>query len=104
MTDVNIATEMLVDAFRDRFDVALLISGDSDLTPPVQAVQSLFPRESIAGKSVVVAFPPARVSKRLRAVANASFTIGRKKLAESQFPCEVVLANGYRIHRPETWR
>ena len=30
MTDVNIATEMLSDAFTDQFDTALLISADSD--------------------------------------------------------------------------
>src|SRR5579872_5314912 len=35
MTDVNIAVEMMTDAFEDRFDTAMLISGDSDLTPPV---------------------------------------------------------------------
>lgn len=31
MTDVNIAVEMMRDAFQDRFDAALLISADSDL-------------------------------------------------------------------------
>ena len=30
MTDVNIAVQMLADAFEDRFDTALLISADSD--------------------------------------------------------------------------
>jgi hypothetical protein len=31
MTDVNIAVELLTDAFQDSFDVALLISADGDL-------------------------------------------------------------------------
>jgi len=39
MTDVNIATEILTDAFRDAYDTALLISADSDLVPPVLAVR-----------------------------------------------------------------
>jgi hypothetical protein len=30
MTDVNIAVQMLNDAFADRFDLAILISGDSE--------------------------------------------------------------------------
>ena len=35
MTDVNIATQMMIDAFQDRYDMAMLISGDSDLVPPI---------------------------------------------------------------------
>jgi len=34
-TDVNIATHMLVDAFQNSFDTAILISADSDLTLPL---------------------------------------------------------------------
>ena len=33
MTDVNVAVEMLKDAYQDKFNVALLISADSDLVP-----------------------------------------------------------------------
>ena len=43
MTDVNIATEILSDAFQNLFDIALLVSADSDLVAPVKKVQSLFP-------------------------------------------------------------
>jgi uncharacterized LabA/DUF88 family protein len=53
MTDVNMATELLADAFQDEFDTALLVSADSDLVGPVQAIQQLFSR-----KRIVVAFPP----------------------------------------------
>ena len=31
MTDVNIATQLLIDAYDDGFDCALVISGDSDV-------------------------------------------------------------------------
>ena len=64
MTDVNIAVHMLTDAADDAFDVAMLISADSDLTAPVQAIRTRFP-----SKHVVLACPPARQSKRLEAVA-----------------------------------
>ena len=53
MTDVNIAVEMLTDAYQDNFDVALLISADSDLSPAIRAIKELFPE-----KRLVVAFPP----------------------------------------------
>jgi len=58
MTDVNIAVEMLKDAFQERFDVALLVSADSDLCPLVKAVRTLFPQ-----KAVVAAFPPGRAAR-----------------------------------------
>jgi uncharacterized LabA/DUF88 family protein len=58
MTDVNIATELLMDAFNDRFDLALVISGDSDLVPPILALKQKF-----TGKRVVVR--PRRWSKNL---------------------------------------
>ncbi|MEN6451829.1 MAG: NYN domain-containing protein, partial [Thermoguttaceae bacterium] len=72
MTDVNIATELLTDAFQNRFDTALLVSGDSDLTAPIHAVRKFFPE-----KRVVVAFPPDRRSVELANAASTSFHIGR---------------------------
>lgn len=98
MTDVNIAIEMLADAFQDKFDVAILISADSDLTGPIRYVSELFPE-----KQIVVAFPPSRFSYELKNVASASFTIGRKKLADSVLPDAVVKKDGYILHRPAKW-
>jgi len=37
-------------------------------------------------------------------IAAASFTIGRKKIADSLFPNEVEKRNGYILKRPERWR
>ena len=42
MTDVNIATQMLVDAYKNAFDMAMLVSGDSDLVPPIKAIHENF--------------------------------------------------------------
>ena len=60
MTDVNIAVEMITDAFNDRFDTALLVSADSDLVSPIRRTKELF-----RGKRIVVLFPPGRSSKAL---------------------------------------
>jgi hypothetical protein len=42
MTDVNIATQILIDAFQDKYDMTMLISGDSDLVPPIRTIHELF--------------------------------------------------------------
>jgi uncharacterized LabA/DUF88 family protein len=67
-TDVNIAVGMLTDAFQNLFDVALLVSADSDLCPVVTAIRTLYP-----AKRVIAMFPPSRVSKELAGTASAFF-------------------------------
>ncbi len=37
-----LATQLLLDAFKDRFETAVIISGDSDLLAPIQAVMQEF--------------------------------------------------------------
>jgi uncharacterized LabA/DUF88 family protein len=97
-TDVNIAVAVLTDAHRDVFDVAFLISADSDLCPVVSSVRNLFPK-----KRVISMFPPGRGSKELAQASSGCFNIGRVKLSQSQFPNEITLASGYTLKKPELW-
>ena len=99
MTDVNIAVQMLADAFDDRFDTALIISADSDLTTPVSRVRQRFP-----AKRVVIAEPPGRHSTALCNNATGYFTIGEAKLRASQLPDQVQRADGFILSRPVHWR
>ena len=99
MTDVNISVEMMSDAFRNEFDVALLLSADSDLVGPIEAVRSLF-----RTKQVVVAFPPKRSSFALQKAANATLHIGHNELSKSLFPDTVIKPNGVALNRPAQWR
>jgi uncharacterized LabA/DUF88 family protein len=99
MTDVNIATAIIIDAYKDEYDMAMLISGDSDLTPPIREVHSLFPT-----KRVFIAFPPKRHNSSMALVAKGSETIGRKKLVDSQFDEEVISKTGYKLKIPNEWR
>jgi len=99
MTDVNIAVELLSDAFQDKFDTALLISADSDLSSPIERVSTLFPR-----KRIVIAFPPGRESAHLKKLASAYFTIGRRNIAKSQFPDKIKKNDGFVLKRPIQWQ
>ena len=98
MTDVNIATQLLLDAFDDKFDTALVISGDSDLVPPIRAI-----RQRNSTKRIIVVFPPSRTSIQLQNACHAAFTIGRANLAASVFPDEVLKNDGYLLKRPLSW-
>jgi uncharacterized LabA/DUF88 family protein len=98
-TDVNIAVEMLADAYQDAFDVALLMSADADLAAPVTAVRTLFPK-----KRVIVAFPPGRSSANLRSLASAAIPIGRGTIAKSLFPRNVMTQGGYVVSCPPSWQ
>jgi uncharacterized LabA/DUF88 family protein len=98
MTDVNIATQIMIDAFQDRYDMAMLISGDSDLVPPIKTIHGLF-----KNKRVFVAFPPKRHNSSVALVSKGSMIIGRKKLVDSLFESEVVNKNGFILRKPKEW-
>lgn len=98
MTDVNIAVKVLTDALENKYDTAIIISGDSDLTPPARAIKKFY-----ADKRIIVAFPPNRYSKELKNVAHGSFTIGRAKLLASQLPNSLETDSGYIISKPTEW-
>lgn len=46
--DVLLATELLVQAHRDSYDVAIVVSGDRDFIPAIRAVQGLGKRVEVA--------------------------------------------------------
>jgi uncharacterized LabA/DUF88 family protein len=99
MTDVNIAAEMMKDAVANRFDTAMLVTGDSDQTPTIRMIKEVFPT-----KRVVVGFPPRRVSKWLKQVSDGAVHIHESILSASLLPDIVHKPDGYALQRPERWK
>ncbi len=97
-TDVNIAVRLLQDAFDDLFDTAVVISGDSDLAPPIASIRNRLP-----DKRIVVAFPPGRSSAELRRTAHASFRIEARTVRNSRLPAVVTTADGFDLSAPAGW-
>ena len=95
-TDVNIACEMLADAYEDRFDVSFLVSGDSDLVPLVEKVTGM-------GKKVIILKPPKRKSIELDLVATNSLDINPNRLKKCLLPAEIPVEKGT-ITMPEEWK
>lgn len=97
-TDVNIVVNMLCDAFLGEYEVAYLISADSDLVPAIERLKIHFPQ-----KRIIVCFPPDRFSSELQQVCHVDKTIHDKYLAKSQFKQQVINKKGYVIERPIEW-
>ncbi len=97
MTDTNMAVQMLLDAHHDRFDTALLISGDTDHVPAIEAIQATWP-----DKRVTVALPPSRSNLHLKKIARC-IHIYKSHLRKSQMPKQITRPDGYVLSCPQAW-
>lgn len=96
-SDVNLATHLLVDAFDDAYEVAVIISNDSDLKEPIRLVRARF------GKRIVLLGPKTtRISGALRPLADYIRQFGPSALARAQFPTQMRDAVGA-FHKPPNW-
>ncbi len=95
-SDVNIATHMLLDCFRNAFDQAIVISNDSDLTEPIRVICQEF-------KCKVGVFNPGvRFSSILKRTATFYTKIEEAHLQKSLFP-QTFLDSAGTITKPSTW-
>ena len=99
MTDVNIAVDMISGAVLDEYDVALLVTGDSDLVPAVKAVNRLR-----SDKRIVVVFPPKRESYELKQVCHAYKLTREHHFANSVLPDPVITSADLRLNCPDSWK
>ena len=95
---MQIASELISDAFQNEYDTALIVSGDRDLVPSIEKVRS----KSI-NKRVVIVFPPMRANDDLRGVANAYIHITESVLKKSLLPSEITKIGGYVLKCPSEW-
>ncbi len=78
--DVQLATDMLTHSFKNNYDTAILVAGDNDFVPSLQAVKDM-------GKHIEVAlFGKEETSQELRRVADKILPITPKLLAECWKP------------------
>jgi hypothetical protein len=96
-SDVNLASHLLLDAFQGNFDVAAVLSNDSDLVEPMRIVTK------VLGKPVGLLSPVSNPTSELRNVASFIRRISVSDLSACQFSDPVVLADGSALNRPTTW-
>jgi uncharacterized LabA/DUF88 family protein len=95
-SDVNLATELLVDGFNNAYDVAVVVSNDSDLVAPIRAVRMKL------HKTVGIINPHQRQSVELRKCASFIKEVRTWTLAQSQLPPVLHDVNG-EFHKPADW-
>jgi len=94
-SDVNLAVHLLNDAWLDKFDCAVIVSNDSDLTEAVKLVRNQLK------KSIGIVFPgEGHLSKELIKHADFIKKVRRGILKNSQLPNPIPNSN---IRKPEDW-
>ena len=95
-SDVNLATEILLDAFDNKFDTAIVITNDSDLARPLRTVKQRFK------KTVIYLNPSNFYISQLTGATNQRKMITDTDLANSQFP-ETIQSPTGNITKPQSW-
>ncbi len=98
-TDVNIALRLLELAVQDRYEKAIIISGDTDLIPAIKAVHRTFPNKKIG-----VVIPIGRASEDFKNQADFHHKMKQKHLTSSRFDDEHTMSDGTVIECPISWR
>jgi uncharacterized LabA/DUF88 family protein len=98
-TDVNIALELFRLAYLDKYDRAVIVSGDTDLIPAVKIVRATFPQKQIG-----VIIPIGKSSEDLLKHADFRFKMREHHLSSSRFPDSIPLADGSTLDSPLSWR
>ena len=76
--DISLATDMLTHAHRNNYDIAILVAGDGDYVPLVEAVMS-------EGKRVVLWFFEEGLNPLLKRKVDLYFDIGIFLLKDSEY-------------------
>jgi hypothetical protein len=95
-SDVNLATYLLCDGFDSDYEVAIVVSNDSDLATPIRVARARFKLD------VIVLNPCAKPSAELSRVATFVRGVRKHALQSSQFPPELEDTHG-KITKPAGW-
>ena len=97
-TDVNIAIHLFRLAIEDRYDTALILSGDSDLVPSIKAVKSTF-----SSKRIGILIPIGRRAEELKMECDFTIKIREKNLQKCQFDNPIQMKDGSLLLKPSEW-
>jgi len=96
-SDVNLGAHLLMDAFRARCELAVVVTNDTDLLEPIRMVR----RE--LGVRIMLIAPNPKPAARLLAEADGVRHLRHGALVAAQLPLTLRDHKG-EIHRPRDWR
>lgn len=97
-TDVAIAVKLLEILSTGEADVAVLITGDTDLLPAIRTARALFPEKKIG-----VLTPFLRHTTEMQGTADFHLKVSQRAVQSAQFPPTLTLGDGMTIVRPAGW-
>jgi len=97
-TDVNISTQLFEQAYKNTYDIALILTADSDQIPTLKALKRNF-----CSKQIGVVIPPGGRAELLKKNADFHRKIKPQHLRTSLLPESVTLSNGTTLTCPESW-
>lgn len=98
-SDVNLATYLIHDAWKNLFDVAVVLSQDTDLVEPVRIV-----RDEI-GKDIGVVWLDGQRPGKLANYSSFTRQLTESRLAAAQFPDQMEVGKKRKIiQRPNSWK
>jgi hypothetical protein len=105
-SDVNLAAHLLLDGFRNHYECAIVVSGDSDLVTPIRMMRDELKKpigvlnpQRLSGPNCR---PPRRNAGLQQAACFHQNGVTGAQLPAAQFPGTMVDATGT-FHKPPTW-
>jgi uncharacterized LabA/DUF88 family protein len=98
-TDVNIAIQLFKLSIEDKYDKAIIISGDSDLIPSIHAVRNTFPNKRIG-----VVIPIGRRADALKNACDFYMKMKEKHLSSAIMEHRIKINHNEYIEGPQDWK
>lgn len=96
-TDVSIAVKLLELLISNSCEIAMILTGDTDISPAVKTAKMLYP-----DKKIGFAFPYKRKNNELIKLADFHFEINKRQYAKHQF-CDPFTTQQGIIKKPCSW-
>ena len=97
-TDTNLACDIVEDAFNNRSDAVLIISGDGDMVPPITTLKRVN-----SGVNLRLVLPPSTRNKDIQKLTKNVSNIEERHLRAHQFPPIITQQTGSQIICPVEW-
>ena len=97
-TDVNIALQLFKLSIENKYDKAIIISGDSDLIPSINAVRNTFPNKQIG-----ILIPIGRRAEELKQASDFYMKMKEKHLASAIFEQKIQTNENEFLVCPPEW-